>query len=136
MSRCDDRLAQDIGLWLAGESAGAAADRAVAALATRPEARGAAGAALAVEDLVRDWYGGLPLPPLPPQAGTRGRRRALVSTWLAAVAAGIAAVALAGGDRRPLERAVDATASWLHSGPRPAADASSWWHLRRDVDGL
>jgi len=136
MSRCDDRLAQDIGLWLAGESVGAAADRAVAALATRPEARGAAGTALAVEDLVREWYGGLPLPPLPARAVAVRRRRALVSTWLAAVTAGIVAMALSGSDRRPLERAVDATVSWLHSGPRPVADASSWWHLRRDVDGL
>ena len=45
MSHLDDRLARDIGLWLAGESVDAAADRAVTALATRPEARGATGAA-------------------------------------------------------------------------------------------
>jgi hypothetical protein len=136
MSRSDDRLARDIGLWLAGESAGGAADRAVAALAHAPEVRRAAGAALAVEDLVRDWYGGLPLAPAPPHEVARRHRRALASAWLAAVATGLAVVALTGGERRALGRALDATASWLSTGPRTPADASSWWRLRRDVDGL
>lgn len=136
MNHLDDRLARDIGLWLAGESADDAADRAVRALATRPETRVAACAALAVEDLVRDWYGRLPVqPPSPHECATR-RRRGLVSTWVAAVAAGIAVVAIAGGDRRPFERVLDATASWLSSGVRPAAAASSWGELRRRVDGM
>lgn len=136
MSHVDDRLVRDIGLWLAGESVDAAADRAVTALATRPEARGATGAALAVEDLVRDWYGGLPLPPLPPPAVARRRRRAIVSTWLVAVSAGIVVVALAGGDTRMLDRALDATASWLEAPPRSPTATSSWWHLRRHVGGM
>lgn len=52
MSHVDDRLARDIGLWLSGESVGDAADRAITAITTRPEARRATGEALAVEDLV------------------------------------------------------------------------------------
>lgn len=133
MNHLDDGLERDIGLWLAGESADDAADRAVTALATRPETRVAACAALAVEDLVRDWYGRLPVPPPAPHEFARRRRRRLVSAWLAAVAAGIAVVPLAGGDGRPFERALDATASWLVSGRRPAAAASSWGELRRRI---
>jgi len=136
MSHVDDRLARDIGLWLAGESVDAAADRAVRALATRPEARGATGAALAVEDLVRDWYGALPVPPLPPHVVAWRRRRAIVSTWLVAVAAGIAMVAVTGGEGRRLDQAFDATASWLEAEPRSPTATSSWWHLRRHVGGM
>ena len=51
------------------------------------------------------------------------------------VAAGIAVLMLAHGDGRPMERALDVTASWLTAGPRRPVDASSWWQLRRDADG-
>lgn len=53
-----------------------------------------------------------------------------------AVAAGIAVVALTGGDGRAIDRALDATTSWLEAPPRSPATASSWWHLRRHVGGM
>jgi hypothetical protein len=135
MSRLDGEVARDIGLWLAGEATDGEVGRAVKAIETSPEARDAMAAQVAIEDVVRAWYGGLPLPPPPPQVVACRRRRAIVSTWLAAVAAGIAVLMLAHGDGRPMERALDVTASWLTAGPKRPVDASSWWQLRRDADG-
>ena len=60
MSHSQDRLAQDISLWLSGETVTEAADRAVAGLECTDDARRTAGAAIAIEDLVRGWYGSIP----------------------------------------------------------------------------
>ena len=67
MNPLRDQLSQDISIWLSGESILEEADRAADALRHDADARRTAGTALAIEDLVRDWYGGIPLPPPEPQ---------------------------------------------------------------------
>ena len=79
MSHMHDRLAQDISLWLSGESVTDIADRAVAGLACDDDASRTAGTAMAIEDLVRDWYGGIPLPPPEPEFLRQKHRRSLIS---------------------------------------------------------
>ena len=131
MSGSSDRLAQDISLWLAGESVTGAADRAVAGLAAHHEARRTAGAALAVEELVRDWYGGIPMPPPEPQIVRQRERRSLVAASLTAVVVGLTVAALLGGSGGQLDRF--SQAAWQPGGPRLPLAASSWWQLRQDI---
>jgi hypothetical protein len=133
MSRAHDLLARDISLWLSGETIGEPADRAVAALATDPAARRAVCAAIAVEDLVRDWYGGIPLPPLEPAVIERERRRSLVSAGISALAASLAMAVVAASGARPLDRAVGAAEAWAKSGPPLPLASSSVWHLRQQM---
>jgi hypothetical protein len=133
MSRAHDLLARDISLWLSGETIGDPADRAVAALATDPAARRAVCAAIAVEDLVRDWYGGIPLPPLEPAVIERERRRSLVSAGISALAASLAMALVAASGARPFDRAVEAAEALTMAGaPLPLA-TSSVWHLRQQM---
>lgn len=128
MNPLRDQLSRDISLWLAGETVDASADRVIAGLARDDAARRTAGAAVAIEDLVRDWYGGIPLPPPEPKLIERRERRSLASAAISAVAAGvIAASLLAGG---PFARALD-TAGALATGPRLPLAAMSWWQLRQ-----
>lgn len=130
MSRAHDLLARDISLWLSGETIGEPADRAVAALATDPAARRAACAAIAVEDLVRDWYGSIPLPPLEPAVIERERRRSLLSAAVSALAASLAMTFVAASGGRPLDHAVDAAEAWAKAGPSMPLATCSAWHLR------
>jgi hypothetical protein len=130
MSRAHDLLARDISLWLSGETIGEPADRAVAALATDPVARCAACAAIAVEDLVRDWYGGIPLPPQEPAVIERERRRSLLSAAISALAASLAMTFVAANGGRPLDHAVDAAEAWAKAGPSMPLATCSAWHLR------
>lgn len=134
MSHIHDRLAQDISLWLSGESVTDIADRAVAGLACDDEARRTAGTAVAIEDLVRDWYGGIPLPPPEPEFLRQKHRRSLISASLSAVAAGLVAAILIGGTGGPLERVIRAAEGWTTAGPRLPLEATSWWHLREQVE--
>jgi hypothetical protein len=129
MSRAHDLLARDISLWLSGETIGDPADRAVTALATDAAARRAACAAIAVEDLVRDWYGGIPLPPLEPAFIERERRRSLVSAGISALVASLAMALVAASGARPLDHAVDAAEAWAKSGPPLPLATTSLWHL-------
>jgi hypothetical protein len=129
MSRAHDLLARDISLWLSGETIGEPADRAVAALATDPAARRAVCAAITVEDLVRDWYGGIPLPPLEPAIIERERRRSLVSAGISALAASLAMALVAASGGRPFNHAVDAAEAWAKSGPPLPLATTSLWHL-------
>jgi len=127
MSRAHDLLARDISLWLSGETIGDPADRAVVALATDPAARRAACAAIAVEDLVRDWYGGIPLPPPEPAVIERDRRRSLLSAAVSALAASLAMAFVAAHGGRPLDHAVEAAEAWAKAGPPlPVATCSAW----------
>lgn len=130
MSRAHDLLARDISLWLSGETISEPADRAVAALATDPVARRAACAAIAVEDLVRDWYGGIPLPPLEPAVIERAQRRSLVSAGISALAASLAMALVAASGAKPFDRAVGAAEAWAKSGPPLPLATCSAWHLR------
>lgn len=119
---------QDISLWLSGEAVGAAADRAVAGLIGNAAARRGAGDAVAIEDIVRVWYGGIPLPPPEPHQLQRRERRSLASAAISAAATGmIAAGLLAGG---PVACSVVAAAALSMAGPRPVLASSSWWQLR------
>lgn len=129
MNPLRDQLSRDISLWLAGETVGSAADRAIAGLATDASARSTAGAAVAIEDLVRDWYGGIPLPPPEPHLIARRERRSLVSAAISAVAAGVIAASLIAGG--PFARALDAVGALNAAGPRLPVAASSWWQLRQ-----
>ena len=133
MNSSSDRLTQDISLWLAGESVAGAADRAVAGLAANHEARRTAGAALAVEDLVRDWYGGIPVPPPEHRVFSQRERRSLATASLAAVAVGLAVAAFLSGSGGPLDRF--SAAAWNAASPRLPLAASSWWQLRRTIEG-
>ena len=132
MSRAHDLLARDISLWLSGETIGTAADRAVAALATDPAARRTACAAIAVEDLVRGWYGGIPLPPLEPAAIERAQRRSLLSAAISALAASLA-LAFVAANGGPLDRMVEAAEAWPTAGPPLPLAACSAWHLRHQL---
>ena len=128
MSRPHDLLARDISLWLSGESITAAADRAITGIACDDDARRTACAAIAVEDLVRGWYGGIPLPPPDPFVIERRRQRSLVSACITAVAASVlAAFGLAGS----FDRALDAAEAWAKSGPHMPLATSSYGHLRQ-----
>jgi len=129
MNPLRDQLSRDISLWLSGETVCSEADRAVAGLAEDASARRAAGAAVAIEDLVRDWYGGIPLPPPEPHLIARRERRSLVSAAISAVAAGVIAASLLTGG--PLARALDAAAMMNPAGPRLPLATSSWWQLRQ-----
>ena len=133
MSRPSSRLERDISLWVSGEAAEVASARVVAALADNGSARKSAAAALAVEDLVRDWYGGIPLPPLSPLFMARRRRRSLVSAVLASVAMLLIPVGMAA---RPevLEQAARTTAAWMTSGARLQLENGSYWRLRRSAE--
>jgi len=133
MSRAHDILARDISLWLSGETIGRPADRAVAALATDPAARRAACAAIAVEDLVRDWYGGIPLPPPEPAVIERERRRSLLSAAVSALAASLAMTFVAASGGRPLDQAVDAAEAWAKAGPPLPLATTSLWHLSQQL---
>lgn len=134
MSRAHDLLARDISLWLSGETIGDPADRAVAALATDPAARRAACAAIAVEDFVRDWYGGIPLPPPEPAIIERERRRALISAAVSALAASLAMAFVAASGARSLDRAVEAAEALTMAGaPLPLA-TTSLWHLSHRME--
>jgi len=134
MSHSQDRLAQDISLWLSGETVTEAADRAVAGLECTDDARRTAGTAIAIEDLVRGWYGSIPLPPPEPHVLRRKERRSLISASLSAVAAGLAVAFLAGGIGFPFERIINAAESWAKAGPRSPLADSCWWHLRQNGD--
>ena len=128
MSRAHDLQARDISIWLSGESIVGAADRAVADLAHDDDARRTVCAAVAVEDLVRGWYGGIPLPPPDPVVIERKRRRSLVSAGITAIAASLLApFGLAGS----FDRALDAAEAWAKSGPPLPLATSSYGHLRQ-----
>ena len=129
MNPLRDQLSRDISLWLAGDTVGPAADRAIAGLAIDASARSTAGAAVATEDLVRDWYGGIPLPPPEPQAIARRERRSIASAAISAVAAGVITAGLLAGS--PFARTLDAVGAWTPAGPRLPVAASSWWQLRQ-----
>jgi hypothetical protein len=131
MSRSHDLLARDISVWLSGESITGAADRAVARLADDDDARRTACAAIAVEDLVRGWYGGIPLPPPDPYVIERKRRRSLVSATITAIAASLLATfGLAGS----FGRVLDAAEAWVKSGPHVPLASTSYWYLRQMHD--
>jgi hypothetical protein len=128
MSRPHDLLARDISIWLSGESITGAADRAVSCLVLDDDARRTACAAIAVEDLVRGWYGGIPLPPPDPFVIERRRQRSLVSACITAVAASLlTAFGLAGS----FDRALDVAEAWAKSGPHMPLATSSYGHLRQ-----
>jgi hypothetical protein len=128
MSRAHDLQARDIRIWISGESIVGAADRAVADLAHDDDARRTVCAAVAVEDLVRGWYGGIPLPPPDPVVIERKRRRSLVSAGITAIAASLLATfGLAGS----FDRALDAAEAWAKSGPPLPLATSSYGHLRQ-----
>jgi hypothetical protein len=128
MSRSHDLQARDISIWLSGESIVGAADRAVADLAHDDDARRTVCAAVAVEDLVRGWYGGIPLPPPDPVVIERKRRRSLVSAGITAIAASLLATfGLAGS----FDHALDAAEAWAKSGPPLPLATSSYGHLRQ-----
>ncbi|MDA0816372.1 MAG: hypothetical protein O2946_02270 [Planctomycetota bacterium] len=110
MNPLRDQLSQDISIWLSGESILEEADRAADALRYDADARRTAGTALAIEDLVRDWYGGIPLPPPEPHLIEQKQRRSLISATLSAVAAGVIAASLVAGG--PFSRALDAAGAW------------------------
>jgi len=131
MSHSHDRLAQDISLWLSGESITDAADRAIAGLEYNVDARRTAGAAIAIEDLVRGWYGGIPLPPPEPHVVRQKHRRSLISASLSAVAAGLAVAILVGGIGLPFDRIINAAGGWAKAGPRSPLADSCWWYLRQ-----
>jgi hypothetical protein len=129
-----DQLSQDISIWLSGESILEEADRAADALRHDADARRTAGAALAIEDLVRDWYGGIPLPPPEPHLIEQKQRRSLISATLSAVAAGVIAASLVAGG--PFSRALDAAGAWTSSVPRLPLEKTSWWQLRQSDPNL
>lgn len=133
MSRAHDLLARDISLWLSGETIGEPADRAVAALAADPAARRAACAAIAVEDLVRDWYGGIPLPPLEPAVIEREQRRSLLSAAVSTLAASLAMALVAARGGRPFDHAVNAAEAWVTAGPPLPLATTSLWHLSQQI---
>jgi hypothetical protein len=129
MNDLPESLTADISLWLAGESVGAEADRAVAGLACDPSARRLAGDSLAVEDLVRDWYGGIPLPPPAAYVIERQERRSLAAAAVSAVATGVLVATLVA--TAPFARGLEATGGWITGGLRPPLATSSWWQLRQ-----
>ena len=131
MSRPHDLLARDISIWLSGESITGAADRAVSHLALDDDARRTACAAIAVEDLVRGWYGGIPLPPPDPYVIEQKQRRSLVSAGITAIAASLlASFGLTGS----FDRALDAAEAWAKSGPHVPLATLSYGHLRQQGD--
>jgi len=120
---------EDISLWLSGESVSGAADRAIDSLAQDACARRWTGAAVAIEDLVRDWYGGIPLPPPEPQALAGREQRSVISAAASALAAVILIAVLLGGGS--FERAIDMAGGLTSVGPRLPLATVSWWQLRQ-----
>jgi hypothetical protein len=134
MNDLPESLTADISLWLAGESVGAEADRAVARLASDPSARRLAGDSLAIEDLVRDWYGEIPLPPPAAYVIERQRRRSLAAAAVSAVATGVLVATLVA--TVPFARGLEATSGWITGGLRPPVASLSWWQLRRNESAV
>jgi hypothetical protein len=120
---------EDISLWLSGESVSGAADRAIDSLVQDAHARRWTGAAVAIEDLVRDWYGGIPLPPPEPQALERREQRSVISAAASALVALILITVLFGGG--PFERAIDMAGGLTSFGTRLPLATGSWWQLRQ-----
>ena len=128
----DRDLAADIGLWLAGESISGAADRALIGLEGNGTAQRTAAAMIVIEDVVRDWYGGMSVTPRPSVATEGLRQRRLAATTLAAVAVGLLA-GLVAASSQPLNHLVDTAEAWAKAGPPLPLATTSLWHLSQQL---